>query len=187
MEYFTDIKNLTNILTLISVATPIVLGVLAFFWKLYKKIREIYEKINLIVKELTPNGGSSIKDQVNRIEHRLNGLDFFQKMHLDMLELPVFMTDGKGSCVWANRACLNMLGRQSSDMMGFGWESIIHQEDRDRVTKEWYDSIREERSFDLQYRYVSSDDSVILVRCKASGGPKTGYFATLTKIRTLPK
>lgn len=185
MEEFLDLKNLGNLITLISIICTIAGGVFTFFWKIYKKLREIYDKIMLIAKELTPNGGSSLKDQCNRIELRLNGLDFFQKMYLDIVDMPIFMTDGNGHCTWANRAYLNMLGKQVNDIIGSGWETVIHQEDRDRVTQEWYESIKEERPFDLQCRYVTSDDSVIVVRCKASGSIKTGYFGILSKIRVI--
>lgn len=126
-------------------------------------------------------------DKINRIEATMTRGDFFQKMFLDTLDTPIFTTDDKGLITWANRSFLNILGRQISDVTGSGWETAIHQDDRDRVTKEWYESVEENRNFDLQYRCVRSDDEIILVRCKAFGGQKTGYFGILTKIRNFQK
>lgn len=181
------IKDLADLLTLITVATPILIGIVTFSYKVWKKIHDIYIKINLISAQLVPNGGSSLKDQIDRIEGKLQSLDFFQRMYLDTVDVPIFTTDGNGLCTWANRAYLSLLNRPITDILGHGWESVVHQDDRDRVTREWYDAISEQRPFDLEYRYKTHDDKIVLVRCKAAGGSKTGFFGIVNKIKIFPK
>lgn len=182
-----SVSQITDILTLVSVATPIIIGILTFSYKMWKKLHDIYIKINLISAQLTPNGGSTIKDQIDRIETRLLSLDFFQRMYLDTVDIPIFTTDGHGMCTWANRAYLSLLDKPISDVLGSGWEAAVHQDDRDRVSREWSEAISEQRPFDLEYRYKTHEDKIVLVRCKAAGGSKTGFFGIVNKIKVFPK
>jgi hypothetical protein len=50
----------------IVVAVPVGLGLLAGFFHLTFKVGDLLRKVNIVVKEVTPNSGKSMKDQLAR-------------------------------------------------------------------------------------------------------------------------
>ncbi len=60
-----SIDNPSQILTLLSIAA-IIIGVL--FWL-------IDSRLNKVMAEFEPNGGSSVRDQLNRIEKKVDAVE----------------------------------------------------------------------------------------------------------------
>lgn len=51
--------------------TVVITGIITVITAVYSMMRYM---VKSVMRELTPNGGSSLKDQVNRIEARLDAL-----------------------------------------------------------------------------------------------------------------
>lgn len=143
-------------------------------------------KLDTIIAELRPNGGSSIKDQINRLESS-NIVSWSQKqLLLDIHPNGIFTTDKDGNCTFANRTYLDMIGGTMEDFRGNNWIKIVAPEDRNKVQEEWYDSVKENRDFDLEYSLIHlQNGSRIKVRGKGvpirhPNGNVLGYNGIIT-------
>ena len=80
--------------------------VIALLWKkiikpLYiglSKFYDLVDNIELVVAEFTPNGGSSIRDAVDRIEIRQLLSDQRQRVFFQDLNLAICETNADGEC-----------------------------------------------------------------------------------------
>ncbi|NER80269.1 MAG: PAS domain S-box protein, partial [Leptolyngbya sp. SIO1D8] len=99
----------------------------------------------------------------------------------------IFRTDAVGHCTYVNDCCCQLVGLPLETVLGRGWEQGLHPEDRDWVTTEWDASIRENRPFQLEYRFQTSDGRVTWVKGQTIAerdrqGQVTGYVGSLTDI-----
>lgn len=143
--------------------------------ELAAKHEQVHESIVLIAKKLDdlaeqfkPNGGSSIKDSLNRIELKQASNENITSFLINSLEVPMFKTDSSGLFIWASRAYCNISGRPSEDLVGWGWVSCINNEDVERVRTKWRLSIEEKRIFEDKHVIVRPDGSTVFVNVKAA-------------------
>ena len=115
------------------------------------------DTLNSVLAEVLPNGGSSLKDAVSRIERRQ--ILFDGRAHAMMQEenKPMFEADVYGNCVWVNRKLARITGRSQEDLRNNGWINIIHEDDREAVVREWRKSVSEHRSFSMSCRIELGD------------------------------
>lgn len=114
-------------------------------------------KLDEIIKELKPNGGSSIKDQLNRLETAVSISQAERLLLLDTVSKGVFAGDVKGYWTWANEALRKAVGGSMADFVGNNWENVVYPEDREIVSKEWERAIDQQRDFNLHYRLNNLD------------------------------
>jgi len=185
--------ELHNILAaIVSLGTISVTGckfinnIYCVFKKDIEERAELSNKINVIFNEVTPNHGSSLKDKVDKIEKCIISnqkviemIGDRQKWILDKQQIPIFESDGEGMCIWANDAYLELLKRDSTEVMGNGWRNFIHQDDREKVVNEWENAIKENRSSQSMYRMVDKDGKVYNVECYATKHPNNGYSGNI--------
>ncbi len=74
-----------------------------------------------------------------------------------------FQTNAVGDCEFVSDRWCKMTGLDPTQAYGKGWMSAIHPEDLEWVFKEWAESITGSRPFDLEYRYLKPDGSVVWV------------------------
>lgn len=108
----------------------------------------------------------------------------------DAIEKPVWRSDENGLCVHVNRKFLETLQCQISDALGNSWRSFIHQDDRQRVWKEWDLAVEQKRNFNLRYRWVDKTGHTIWINASASrmsraDGSLAGWVA-FVEIETSP-
>jgi PAS domain S-box-containing protein len=127
------------------------------------KINKSLKKIDFIFAEVNTNGGSSIKDAINKLEVAVNTLkDDLVKMDarqwaiVSSLAQPTWESDPQGECQKANMALLKLFGSTIDDIKGAGWQTVIHFEDRRRVSQEWEDAMQHKRIFNLKYKIVNA-------------------------------
>jgi len=129
-----------------------------------QKSNKIIEKLNLLLSEVRPNGGSSLRDAVNRIEERQIRLDERSKAVLHESVDAIFESDSEGRMLWANHAYLRMVGRSMEEIRGFGWINSIHFDDREAVEDHWTQAVEQERPIDMKFRVVTPQGEITLVR-----------------------
>jgi PAS domain S-box-containing protein len=120
------------------------------------------ESVSLVVSELRPNGGASIRDSLNRIEIRQVLQEQRQKAILSDMSVGVFETDTSGDFIWVNRKYLRMTGRAPDEVKGSGWINTVAHRDRERVVMSWNKAMEEEREFEEEFTLITPDDN----RCK---------------------
>lgn len=109
-------------------------------------------KLDAIMAELKPNGGSSIKDQLNRLETAVSISQAERLLLLDSVQQGVFTSDIKGQCIWVNDAFRKAVGGSMADFVGNNWENVVYPDDRETVSREWGRAIDQQRDFNLHYR-----------------------------------
>ncbi len=143
-------------------------------------VSTLAETVQKLVLELKPNGGSSLRDAINRNEKDVKQVKFVNQTHFDyLIQVPMFSTDGNGQYVWVNRACCEFYDKHPADLMGTAWEVYIEQTERITVREEWIRAVAEERAFDMIYHITSENGSLRRVRCRAYGSKATGYMGFL--------
>lgn len=132
------------------------------FWKWVKHNQEKIEQFSKIIEyELTNNGGSSMKDSVQRIENIVISVEarqrsFFQAQVND----GVFEADAQGNYSYVNSTWSRITGVQPSDAYGTGWSSAIHPDDRDEVFQDWQDTCRYNRDFNMKFRFKTQSNII---------------------------
>lgn len=89
------------------------------------------------------------------------------KAFYDDSPIGVFRADRNGAATYANDACREVTGRESEDLLGFGWIDTIHSDDRLRVLRGWREASGAGRPVDLSYRTVRPDGARRYVRVQA--------------------
>lgn len=82
--------------------------------------------------------------------------DFYLSL-LEKLPNPIWRTDPENKNDYYNRAYLEYTGRTLEEEIELGWPNGIHPEDFGRVMRENWDSFRERRPFEIEYRYRRGD------------------------------
>lgn len=98
---------------------------------------------------------------------------------------PTFMADGNGNCTFANPAYEELVGRPYTQLLGAGWEDVLHQEDRELLLERWQRCTRERQPFAAECRYVLPSGVVVRVRIEAravDSGAEVTYIGTSRRL-----
>ena len=158
---------------------------------LTKTSEKLERGIESLLSELKPNGGASLRDQMNRIELNLQlNIERLRASKRDSDEL-VFEADADGKVIWANRTVLRVLNRTPEQILGAGWVNIIPPRLREKVVERWEDSIREEREFEMEVIWTKPDSTEFPVfvhsyRMVDSKGRTLGYYGTVKLLDGIP-
>ena len=106
-------------------------------------------------KELTTNGGNSLKDAIidlretcHRIDRRQKIIEQRTKAALHYSDEALFETDVAGRLVWSNaNLCKFLEDNPSQQLDGYDWLSIIHEDERDEVLQEFKSCLNMNRKF----------------------------------------
>ncbi|WP_020610859.1 PAS domain S-box protein [Sediminispirochaeta bajacaliforniensis] len=74
--------------------------------------------------------------------------------------LGLFVTDNGGNCIYTNSRYQDITHLSFENALGKGWARVIHPDDIDTVTKEWYKSVEESRIYQGVHRVVVDGDDV---------------------------
>lgn len=154
---------LTAITAIVSILVAIYNYVIKPFIRLYKSHFVLMKTIEDIKKEVTPNGGSSIKDVINRIEKRQIMIDKRTKAIFYNLDNSIFEVDQNGNILWANRTFHEAMG--TKNLKGLDWVSIIDESERESFLREIESCSKTVR--ELKFETKSTDGKLI----KFSGFP----------------
>ena len=125
--------------------------------KLYKSQQTLVSSVEDIKKELTTNGGSSIKDTVNRIDRRQIILDKRSKAIFYNIEKAILEVDERGSILWANEQFHKLMG--TKNLKGLDWVSYIDEPQRENFLREFESC--SEKLRELKFETVSTEGKKI--------------------------
>lgn len=143
----------------------IVFGFLWKFWlqKRFADIRDLYERIKVISEEFRPNGGSTLRDAINRIEEKVTIQEQKTIAIIKSLPLGTWISDNRGKCIDVNRSLCKIVGRTESEIKGDNWSNWIHPSQKEEVFEEWNRCVANDLNFDMEYKYVLPNGKVQLV------------------------
>lgn len=135
---------------------------LSFIWiKVIKPIIKILKNqdifahsIENIQKELSTNGGNSLKDAVvdlkntcNRIENTQKIMEQRTKAALHYSNIALFETDNQGRLIWTNNKFYELTSNSINDVDGYDWLSYIEESDRKSFLTEFKSCLSMNRKF----------------------------------------
>ena len=145
----------------------------------------------IVSKELTPNGGGSMRDIVNRLATRFDAGDARLRALLIQMEVAIWESDEKGNCVFVSRKMCRITGRTQEESLGRGWIGTIHYDDRERVVEEWDACVRDGRDFSMQYAFMTPGGERVEVCsaatvCRDAKGNAVGYVGSVELLGERP-
>lgn len=161
-------------------------------WKFWLKTRleelkDLYSRIKVISEEFRPNGGSSLRDAINRIEYRLTVEQQKTMAIIKSLPLGTWISDDHGKCIDLNRSLCRITGRTESELKGDNWSNWIHPDDKQDVWEEWERCVHNTLSFDMSYRFILPDQKIqkvhgVAYQLRDDRGNLVGFLGTLYAI-----
>lgn len=145
-----DLKNPENITLIFSIFG----GLGTFFSIIWVKVikpaiklvqgqEEVFKSLETIKKELTTNGGNSLKDAVidlrstcNRMEKRQKVIEQRTKASLHYNDAVLFETDDHGRLTWTNNNFYELTQDVINSVEGYDWLNYIAEEDREDLFDE---------------------------------------------------
>jgi len=97
------------------------------------------------------------------------------------MPIGLYATDGEGACTFTNPRWQEIFGLSLEESRGSGWADTIHPEDRTAVFAEWTQAAEEAREFEMGFRLLRRDGSLINVHSQAKAfrdpaGVITGFL-----------
>jgi len=99
----------------------------------------------------------------------------------------IFRTDAEGDCTYINERWQKITGLTLEEALGKGWVQSLHPDDRNRISEEWYQAVREHRPFKSEYRFLNRDGTTTWVLGQAiiertNSERVANYIGTITDI-----
>jgi PAS domain S-box-containing protein len=69
----------------------------------------------------------------------------------------IFLTDTNGICTYANPHHQAIFDVTEAEILGEGWARIVHPDDRERVSNEWYNAARAGNQYHGEFRIIRPD------------------------------
>lgn len=152
-------------------------------WHARRKI--LFENVERIAYELKPNGGSSLKDQINRIEVLCMTEPLARRFIMDD-SLAFWESDAEGSCIHASEKLAKLVGRSQADILGNGWVATLKASDKRRIFTAWKEAVEQKRAFIETYTFVHDNGREITVRAESKPvivhGEVRGWLGVLREV-----
>lgn len=169
MSFEEMIVSITKVAGAVGGFVLVVVNLKKVFKVLYNLFVTLPESIKYIEQEFKPNGGSSLKDAIKRIENR----QIIQEQRLLFIldsnpDVGVFETDELGNCTRVSLTYCHMLNKTQDECTGMGWTTALYPEDKEKVFVEWSNAIKFNRPFDMKYRFMRANGAPFEVHGKAN-------------------
>lgn len=127
-------------------------------------------------KEFKPNGGSSIKDSLNRLEVSVAASRQTSLTLASAIGVAYFHSDENGDYRYVSREWQKLANMFAEDAMGNGWMNGIHPDDRITVVTEWREAYRHLRPIRINCKMMSGTRVNITANpIKSPNGDLEGY------------
>lgn len=154
-------------LILVAATITALTVILGAFWRylvkpLWHGLQELKSILQFIAAELRPNGGSTIRDAVNRMESGIRSantkIDLVGARQLarhNLEDTGIWETDTNGHFKYVNPAMSRLAGALPADFMGLGWKTLVHPMNRAELGTSWKSAVEDRRDFDFEFRFVN--------------------------------
>ena len=130
------------------------------FYSIFRWVDNVNTNIKEILKELTCNHGSSLKDKIIKLgeeyearKQLINYIYSTQKWILSVSDKMFFECDGSGSWTSVNESLEDKLNLTRNSLLNSGWKNYIAPEDRNIVLQEWEKDIESGKSINIRCRF----------------------------------
>lgn len=93
----------------------------------------------------------------------------------------IYEADAAGRCVYVNQRWCDLTGMAREEILGDGWGTILHPEDRERAYASWRAAVEAGAPYTDEHRFVARDGRVIWANVRAEplvdhAGRVTGFL-----------
>ena len=151
------------------------------------KIVNISNRLQTISDQLVSNGGSSLRDAINRIEHRQIQTEQRERAFLHMHPDMMFELDRHLALRWANGAYLDAFDVDSDCVENYGWYNTISEADRGRVIDQFKNAVTDTRNVTTNAKLIvgmnheNTVNATIAATVMHDSNQKTGGFLVTVK------
>ena len=115
--------------------------------------------LNLIKKEVLPNGGhggiDQIKNKLNNIQISINTQDAKMECFNELSPNAIFENNEYGYCISANQALLDMFGAEKKeDILGTGWVNYIVDGEKNQKRLNWENGVKYDKYIKDNYHII---------------------------------
>lgn len=100
--------------------------------------------------------------------------------------LGMFFADAAGVCLQSNADFARIAGLSESELLGNGWLSTLHPDDRDRVATAWATAVKTGTRFVSLHRFAHRDGKVVWASMQSAkmsdGGQLIGYACSIEDV-----
>lgn len=153
---------------LITIITVVISAIVAPTWLSWWNTRQT-------AKEFKPNGGSSIRDSLNRLESSVAATRQTSLTLASVMGVAYFQTDASGGYTYVSKEWQRMAEMFAEDALGAGWINGISQNHRHRVISEWNEAILYKRPIKIHCEMASGVAVHITATPIKSHGVLEGY------------
>ena len=155
-----------------------------------KQLREILDEQKRIRAQVEFNGGTSIKDAVQRIEERQIIMQSEVKQMATRMDINDmcsermrFKMDDSGACTFINDAFLKCFGYTEKDVLEFSFENLVHDADVPEMREKWTRAIEKKGRFYDEQRIIHINGEIYNCVVRAypiiDNGILKGYEGTI--------
>lgn len=143
---------------------------------------QVQMQLGVIAREVLPNGGSSLRDVVTRTEVKVDRVEQRQlileattraRANNDP-NLAMFECDTEGKNIEVSDTYCRWLNLSRDELLGWGFMSYVHPDDREKVREEWEACIADRRVYSMRHRLLTSGGEVLSVDVSCRPIPETG-------------
>lgn len=146
-------------------------------------LKTIPDRLGEILKQLHPDGGSSLSDQVSRIELEVHRMSRRLDLALAQSDMAQAWADEAGNWSEISRAMQRQIGRGADELIGRGWYDSIDELERGEVIRRFEEAVRDHREFEHVFSWQKPDATFVLVRMAAWYVPKAkSYIVNCRKL-----
>ena len=98
----------------------------------------------------------SIQEMLEAMSTGWNATAANVKMLVAIGDTPIWEADAVGGILDVNPAFEELVGRSAQELLGMGWENVIHPDDRTQATHAWDKAVNEHKSYSARYRVYSA-------------------------------
>lgn len=146
------------------------------FFSGLSQVGEVVETVKRIDEQVGANGGRSLHDIVKMMREELATtqasvlqLSGVMRFSFDSLgTIGMFYADAQGAFTYASSLLVRWLRRPEQSLRGRGWLSAVWIDDRERVSDEWSNCIRDRRDFLMRFAMSSPQGALFNVIATAS-------------------
>jgi PAS domain S-box-containing protein len=162
-------------------------GYVGSHFALPRKVKQIEVDITQIKKEVTYNGGLSMKDSIRELTAMTGELLIISKAREEWDDKMIFRLNEKGECTSINRAFLTHFKWLERDVLGKNWENIIKASDLPQVQEKIERAIESKADYRDEHYILTSEHDSELCRVQASPiiheGLLRGFLGTIQIIK----
>ena len=76
----------------------------------------------------------------------------------DALQLQIWTADANGALTFVNRFAADYFGKSSEQLVGEGWQNVLHSSDLSVAVEAWTNSIATGAPYDVDFRLLRTSD-----------------------------